>query len=89
MAEPRLNIYQMYLANGNKAGFFVKRDSWSSQVAEVISIDGKSSGELTGKPPYFNNPKVFGRFQTDGKVFEITCAGTYGYSLIEQDENNE
>ena len=76
------NIFQMYEANGNKAGFFVKRNSWSSQTAEIVKIDGKSSGELTGKSPYFNNPKVFGKFSDNGELVEITCPGTYGYELI-------
>lgn len=76
----KMNIYQMYVQNGNKVGFFVKRNSWS-QVAEIISIDGKSEGALKGSPPYFNNTKVIGRFGS-GKLFEVASAGTYGYELI-------
>ena len=29
------NIYQMYEANGNKAGFYVRRDSWSTVYASA------------------------------------------------------
>lgn len=85
MNEPKLNIYQMYVANGNQAGFFVKRNSWSWQIAEVLTINGNSSGELEGNAPYFNNPKVIGRFVDSDKSFEITSAGTYGYQLIKKE----
>jgi hypothetical protein len=89
MSHNKINIYQMYLENGNKAGFYVKRNSWSTQIAEIVSIDGKTSGELDGSPPYFNNPKVIGRFGRSGKAFEVTCAGTYGYTLIKEENNND
>ncbi|WP_283744323.1 hypothetical protein [Sideroxydans sp. CL21] len=80
MAE---NIYQMYVANGNKAGFWVQRNSWTWQTALIISIDGKSEGELDGLPPYFGNPKVKGLIGGRGKAVEISCPGTYGYKKID------
>lgn len=58
MAE---NIYQMYVANGNKAGFWVQRNSWSWQTALITSIGGQTEGKLEGLPPYFKNQKVKGR----------------------------
>jgi hypothetical protein len=80
--EIKQNIYQMYVANGNKAGFWVKRNSWSWQTALITSIDGKSEGELSGVPPYHGNLNVKGRMGGSGNEIEISCPGTYGYSLI-------
>ena len=80
MAE---NIYQMYVANGNKAGFWVKRNSWSWQTAQITSIGGQTEGPLEGLPPYFNSPKVKGKMGGVGKEIEITSPGTYGYSRVE------
>lgn len=82
MNEQKINIYQMYVANGNKANFWVKRNSWSWQSALITSIDGKTVGELTGEPPYFNNPKVKGKMEGVNREVEITCPGTYGYELL-------
>ena len=78
------NIYQMYVANGNKAGFWVQRNSWS-YTALITSVGGKSEGELDGMPPYFKNQKVKGRMGGSGKEFEISCPGTYGYKMIDVD----
>lgn len=80
MAE---NIYQMYVANGNKAGFWVRRNSWSWQTALITSVGGRSEGELEGVPPYFKNQQVKGRMGGTGKEFELSCPGTYGYEKIE------
>jgi len=76
------NIYQMYVANGNKAGFWVKRDSWSSQTALITSIDGMSEGQLNGVAPYFGNLKVKGLMNGVGREIEISCPGTFGYTKI-------
>jgi hypothetical protein len=76
------NIYQMYQANDNKVGFWVKRNSWSWQTAQIVSIDGKTEGALIGNPPYFNSPKVIGRMGGVGKEIEITSPGTYGYEKV-------
>ena len=50
------NIFQMYLSNGYKFGFFVTRNSWSGgKYGKVVKIDGVVEGEIIdGKPPYFN-----------------------------------
>lgn len=77
-----MNIYQMYLKNGNKAGFWVRRNSWGQRSALITKVDGKSQGELIGKEPYFDNPKVLGKMGGLGREVEITCAGTYGYELL-------
>lgn len=48
------NIFEMYVANGNKAGFWLRRTTWSNSCARVVEV-----GELKGPPPYYGNPKVF------------------------------
>lgn len=80
MAE---NIYQMYVANGNKAGFWVKRNSWSWQTALITSVGGQAEGELEGQAPYFKNQKVKGRMGGTGREIEISCPGTYGYMRVD------
>lgn len=79
----KLNIYQMYVANGNKAGFWVQRNSWSWKTALVTSIGGQTEGVLEGNAPYFQNQRVFGKMGGVGKEFEITSPGTYGYMRVD------
>lgn len=81
------NIYQMYVANGNKAGFWVRRNSWSRQTALITSVGGKSEGPLEGAPPYFNNPKVKGQMSGVGQEIDISCPGTYGYEWVNRPIN--
>lgn len=78
----KLNIYEMYVKNGNKAGFWVKRNSWSWQSALIVSIDGKTEGELEGNPPYFNNVRVKAKMGGTGKLIDISCPGTYAYTQL-------
>jgi hypothetical protein len=55
MRDESLNIYQMYVKNICKLGFFVQRDSWrKDRYAKVIAIEGVEDGKMIpGKPPYF------------------------------------
>src|SRR4051812_5906139 len=88
-----LNVFEMYVANGSRAGFWVKRETWGDTCAHVKLVGGQESGELPGAPPYFNvkgkgNPKV------TADVFDLwtgtlkdcntllSCPGTYGYEQI-------
>ena len=48
-----LNVFQMYVANECKPGFWLRRTTWANTGACVISV-----GPLAGSPPYFGNPKV-------------------------------
>jgi len=50
-----LNIYQMYIQNGCRLGFYVYRNSWRpGRYAKVVSIEGvEESKMIEGKPPYF------------------------------------
>jgi hypothetical protein len=81
------NIYQMYVANGNRAGFAVKRDSWSWQTAIITSIAGKIEGELEGRAPYFGSAKVKGRMGGVRREIEISCPGTFGYTRVDSASN--
>jgi len=82
------NIYQMYAANGNRAGFYVRRNSWAQTYARVVAVDGREAGPLSGRPPYYGNPPVtMDVYNWDGTVRAVaqplSCPGTYGYSLFE------
>ncbi len=52
------NIYQMYIANGNRVGFFIRSAARPSTYAKVISIAGKTEGPLIGCGPFYGNPVV-------------------------------
>ena len=84
------NIYEMYVANGNKAGFWVQRDGWEAHVAQVISISGETEGPLRGKPPYYGNPHVvMDLYDTwDRKLkavgADLSCPGSDGYWLVDK-----
>lgn len=49
------NIFQMYMENGYRLGFYVHRDSWRpNRYAKVVGIDGVEDGKpIDGQPPYF------------------------------------
>lgn len=72
------NVFQMYIANGRKPGFWLRRTTWANTCAQVTSV-----GELKGPPPYYGNPKVFADFYdlSSGELKEsrarIPAAGTY------------
>lgn len=55
----RSNIYQMYMANGCRFGFYVKRDTWRpGKYAKVVGIEWVEDGRpIKGKPPYFGGFK--------------------------------
>lgn len=84
-----MNIYQMYVNNGNKAGFRVRRDSWArTRTALILSVDGKSSGKLKGRPPYYGDPPVIGDLDGVGEI-KISCPGSYTYTLLEGDFSSD
>jgi hypothetical protein len=79
------NIYQMFIRHG-RCGFFVKRNSWThpGSAACIVTVDGLEAGALSGKPPYFNNPKVIADIAYQGRVTrtELSSPGTYAYTEI-------
>lgn len=50
-----MNIYEMYIKNGCRFGFYVHRNSWRpNRYAKVISIEDVVEGKMIeGNPPYF------------------------------------
>ena len=45
-----MNIFRLYIQNGNCAGFWIQHRSWRNTCAQVVSIDGLSSGSLRDNP---------------------------------------
>ncbi len=77
----------MYVSNGERTGFFVRRDSWSSVYAKVRTIAGQVEGPLVGEPPYYSNPEVvMDVFRNDGSLKNahelMSCPGSYAYTQI-------
>jgi hypothetical protein len=50
-----LNIYQMYISNNCRLGFYVHRNSWHPiKYVKVIAIECVEEGKMIeGQPPYF------------------------------------
>lgn len=72
------NVFEMFVRNGNEAGFWIKRTTWANTCAKVVSV-----GEFKGSPPYFGNPKVFAEIYNldTGALIDpngkISVPGTY------------
>lgn len=48
-----LNVFEMFVANGEQAGFWIRRTTWGNTCARVTFI-----GPLNGPAPYYGNPVV-------------------------------
>lgn len=70
MLEDRINIYQMYVRNDCKFGFYVKRDSWrEGRFAKVTAIEWVAEGKMIkGDPPYFGGFKNPPGHRRAGKI---------------------
>lgn len=89
------NVYSLYVQNGNQAGFYVRRNTWGNTLFFVESIGGKTSGQLSGKPPYYGNPPIKGYYcdksknrLPDSEVFgaskdTLSCSGSYQWAIVE------
>jgi len=77
-----LNVYQMYILNGCRAGFLVHRDGWSDRVTEkqIVSVDGKVCGELEGKDFNYNNAAV--EVEWEGVKKWLPKPGGKSYGLL-------
>lgn len=65
------NIYQLYVENGNNAGFWAWDPAWApSEVIFVKTIGGLSCGPLKGKPIYYDKPAVVIDSYLEGKLFK-------------------
>jgi len=51
----RINIYQMYVQNHCKLGFYVRSTNWKpGRTAKVVAIQHVEDGKMIeGEPPYF------------------------------------
>jgi hypothetical protein len=56
-----MNIYGLYVENGNRAGFWVQHRSWRNTCVQVLSIAGRRSGALPGRAPNRNHADVLVR----------------------------
>jgi hypothetical protein len=83
-----MNIYQMYEYNGDRAGFWVRRDTWGNTIAKVVLIGALTEGKLPGRAPYYGNPPVqveiynlhSGERLDYGDV--LRCPGTGSYRMV-------
>jgi len=72
------NVFQMYVANGEKPGFWLRRTTWGNTCAQVTSV-----GEFSGPPPYYGSPTVFADIfdlrtgTLKDKGAKISAPGTY------------
>jgi hypothetical protein len=55
----RINIYQMYVKNNCKLGFYVRSDKWRKErFAKVVEIQNVEDGKMIeGEPPYYGGFK--------------------------------
>jgi hypothetical protein len=49
-----VNVYQMYIANGCKVGFWLTRTTWVRTCARVVFVEDLNHD----KAPYYGNPAV-------------------------------
>ncbi|MGX1025193.1 hypothetical protein [Psychroflexus sp. MBR-150] len=66
----RINIYQMYVKNNCRLGFYVRRDSWRlDRHAKVVEIQWVEDGKMIkGNPPYFGGFKNPPGHPREGKI---------------------
>jgi hypothetical protein len=84
-----MNVFEMYVANGNKVGFKVRRNWWSKKSYSVVKlVQDKKEGPLEGEAPYYGNPVVICDFYFDGRLKSrnsiLSCPGTYNYDLVKE-----
>ena len=64
------NIYQMYIQNNFRFGFYVHRNSWHPiKYAKVTAIEDVAEGRMIeGEPPYFGGRKYPPEHPKSGKT---------------------
>lgn len=84
-----MNVYEMYILNGCKFGFYIVRDSWGYTVAKITGIEGVTEGNIIpGKAPYFGNIKVNAVFYKTPNICELTTDNVASYCIEEYKTNN-
>jgi len=72
------NVFEMYAANHEQVGFWIRRTTWANTCAQVMSI-----GPFKGPAPYFGNPSVLADVydlrtgELKDKDARIAVPGTY------------
>ena len=73
-----MNVYEMFVANESRVGFWLTRTTWRDLCARVTLV-----GDFKGPAPYFGNPLVAGDlfYVSSGELkqanAEIPSPGTY------------
>jgi len=91
-----MNIYEMYVQNNNKVGFWIQRNSWHKYIAKVVEVQNKTTGALSGRSPYYNNSLVLVDIYDidtmelsinwdNPKNYSLSNAGTFSYELVKID----
>jgi hypothetical protein len=53
-----MNIYRLYIENGNRAGFWVQHRTWTNTCAHVQTVAGRQIGSLPGVAPLHDGAEV-------------------------------
>ena len=65
------NVYELYIENGNSAGFWVRKvDAQPGFIHFIKTVNGRQSGTLPGIPTEFGRPRVHADVYLDGELFE-------------------
>lgn len=58
-SDPRIilscNLFQAFVENGRKEGFWAIRDGWGNSCAKITSVE-----KANGRAPYYGNPEMTG-----------------------------
>ena len=71
------DVFQMYVANSEQPGFWIRRTTWGNTIAQITSV-----GPFTKPGPYYGNPVVLADiYSLSGELRErgarIPAPGTY------------
>jgi hypothetical protein len=81
--ETVATLYELYVDNGNKAGFWARQ--WGDQpgVARFIrTVNGKTEGPLSGIPNEYDRPPVICDLYWDGKLFQESLLLWNAYQAV-------
>ena len=71
------SVYELYRENGDKARFFVRKESYDTVgcpgLFYIQSIGGQTEGDLQGDPPEYNDAVVVADEYVNGELVEQGC----------------
>ena len=74
------NIYELYVENGNRAGFWVRQiDSQPGVSLLIKTVDGRSEGALLGVPNEYGRPAVNADLFLDDQLVENSSDMSHAY----------